>query len=73
MEFPHPDQSTDQLITKFWRRRLPRSTYAYITRLLMLQWTAAVIAEVAKIFKMIVHRIFNNLMTYGNTLRFKTR
>lgn len=52
--------------TTYWPRRLPGTTYAYITRLLLLQWRVAAVAEAANVCKSTVHRIMANLTTYGS-------
>ena len=49
----------------YWPRRLPSNTYAFITRLLLLQWTVAAVAESANVCTKTVYRILANLFTYG--------
>lgn len=56
----------DVSTTSYWPRRLPTATYAYVTRLLLVQWTVTAVSEAAKVSSRTVQRILANLSTHDS-------
>lgn len=67
------DTTATTTTSTYWPRRLPSTAYAYITRLLLLQWKVPAIADAAKTSSRTVQRILANLSTHGSARAPRTR